>query len=71
MEHRTYYYARVSTKEQNLKKGYGADGTETQQLLQAGKEAGKVKESSAVGIIAFLLPKMIIPYLIQQIPLYS
>lgn len=40
------------------KKGYGADGTETEQLLSAGKESGKVKESPAVGMIIFLLPEI-------------
>lgn len=40
-------------------KGYGADGTETQQLLSVGKESGKVKESPAVGMIVFLLPEIL------------
>lgn len=40
------------------KKGDGADRAETQQLLSAGKESGKVKESPAVGMIIFLLPEI-------------
>lgn len=41
------------------KKSYGAYRAETQQLLSAGKESGKVKESPAVGMIVFLLPEIL------------
>lgn len=41
------------------KKGDGADRAETQQLLSAGKESGKVKESPAVGTQSFLLPEIL------------
>lgn len=68
MEHRTYYYARVSTKDQNLDRqlaafrSLGASEREIITDKESGKDlerkdAGKVKESPAIGKIVFLLPE--------------